>query len=86
MNFTQIFHGMVGRDFIKAFNDNFTITDKTFLEILATLIYKVKSTDIKEFKVIDNVVSYTLEEAPEEGQEDTREWTPVDIKQIYGIF
>lgn len=79
MNFTQIFHGMVGRDFIKAFNDNFTITDKTFLEILATLIYKVKSTDIKEFKVIDNVVSYTLEEAPEEGQEDTREWTPVDI-------
>ena len=21
MNFTQIFHGMVGRDFIKAFND-----------------------------------------------------------------
>lgn len=79
MNFTQIFNGMVGRDFIKAFNDNFTITDKTFLEILATLIYKVKSTDIKEFKVIDNVVSYTLEEAPEEGQEDTREWTPVDI-------
>lgn len=79
MNFTQIFHGMVGRDFIKAFNDNFTITDKAFLEILATLIYKVKSTDIKEFKVIDNVVSYTLEEAPEEGQEDTREWTPVDI-------
>ena len=26
MNFTQIFHGMVGRDFIKAFNDNFTIS------------------------------------------------------------
>lgn len=78
MNFTQIFHGMVGRDFIKAFNDNFTITDKTFIEILATLIYKVKSTDIKEFKVIDNVVSYTLEEAPTEG-EDTRTWTPVDI-------
>ena len=78
MNFTQIFHGMVGRDFIKAFNDNFTITDETFIEILATLIYKVKSTDIKEFKVIDNVVSYTLEEAPTEG-EDTRTWTPVDI-------
>ena len=78
MNFTQIFHGMVGRDFIKAFNDNFTITDETFIKILATLIYKVKSTDIKEFKVIDNVVSYTLEEAPTEG-EDTRTWTPVDI-------
>ena len=78
MNFTQIFHGMVGKDFIKAFNDNFTITDETFIKILATLIYKVKSTDIKEFKVIDNVVSYTLEEAPTEG-EDTRTWTPVDI-------
>lgn len=78
MDFTQIFNGMVGRDFIKAFNDNFIIADRTFLEILATLIYKVKSTDIKEFRVIDNVVSYTLEEAPEEG-EDTREWTPVDI-------
>ena len=79
MDFTQIFHGMVGRDFIKAFNDNFIITDRTFLEILATLIYKVKSTDIKEFKVIDNVVSYTLEEAPADGEEDTRTWTPVDI-------
>ena len=78
MNFTNIFHGMIGRDFIKAFNDNFVIADETFLKILAQLIYKVKSTDIKEFKVIDNVVSYTLEEAPTEG-EDTRTWTPVDI-------
>ena len=78
MNFATIFHGMIGRDFIKAFNDNFVIADETFLSILAQLIYKVKSTDIKEFKVIDNVVSYTLEEAPEEG-EDTRTWTPVDI-------
>lgn len=79
MNFTDIFNGMVGKDFIVAFNDNFRKTDRTFLSILATLIYKVKSTDIKEFKVIDGVVSYTLEEAPEEGEEDTREWIPVDI-------
>jgi predicted nucleic acid-binding Zn-ribbon protein len=79
MDFTQIFNGMVGKDFIKAFNDNFTITDKTFLEILATLVYKVKSTDIKEFKLIDNIVSYTLEEAPEDESEDDRTWTPVDI-------
>jgi len=78
MNFTQIYHGMVGRDFIKAFNDNFTIADECLVDILATMIYKIKSTDIKEFRVIDNVVSYTLEEAPTEG-EDTREWTPVDI-------
>ena len=78
MNFKNIFNGMVGRDFIKAFNDNFVIADETFLSILATLIYKVKSTDIKEFKVIDNVVSYTLEEEVE-GEEDTREWIPVDI-------
>ena len=36
--------------------DNFTITDKTFLEILATLIYKVKSTDIKGTCFISNVL------------------------------
>ena len=78
MNFTEIYNGMVGRDFIKAFNDNFIIADRNLVDILATLIYKVKSTDIKEFKVIDNVVSYTLEEEPTEG-EDTREWIPVDI-------
>mgnify|MGYP003303815346 FL=1 len=47
MNFEKIFHGMIGKDFIKAFNDNFNIADKNFLEILATLIYKFKSTDIK---------------------------------------
>lgn len=80
MNFTQIYNGMVGRDFIKAFNDNFTIADTCLVDILATMIYKIKSTDIKEFKVIDNVVSYTLEEAPTEG-EDNRHWTPVDITQ-----
>ena len=84
MNFEKIFHGMIGKDFIKAFNDNFTIADKTFLDILAVLIYKVKSTDIKEFKVIDNVVSYTLEDAPEEG-EDNRVWTPVDITKWSNI-
>ena len=80
MNFTQIYNGMVGRDFIKAFNDNFIIADHNLVDILATLIYKIKSTDIKEFKVINDVVSYTLEEAPTEG-EDTREWIPVDITQ-----
>ena len=78
MNFTEIFNGMVGKDFISAFNDNFRISNNTFLDILATLLYKVKSTDIKEFKVIDGVVSYTLEEL-EEGEEDNRTWTPVDI-------
>lgn len=78
MNFTQIYNGMIGRDFIKAFNDNFTIADHSLLQLLAAMIYKINSTDIKEFKVIDNVVSYTLEEAPTEG-EDTREWIPVDI-------
>lgn len=78
MNFTQIYNGMVGRDFIKAFNDNFIIADTNLVDILAKMIYKINSTDIKEFKVIDNVVSYTLEEAPTEG-EDTREWIPVDI-------
>lgn len=80
MNFEKIFHGMIGKDFIKAFNDNFTIADTAFLEILATLLYKVKSTDIKEFKVEDGIVKYTLEEAPIEGEDD-RTWTPVDITQ-----
>ena len=60
MNFTQIYNGMVGRDFIKAFNDNFIIADTNLVDILAKMIYKINSTDIKEFKVIDNVVSYTL--------------------------
>ena len=49
MNFTQIYNGMVGRDFIRAFNDNFTIADTCLVDILATMIYKIKSTDIKEF-------------------------------------
>ena len=53
MNFRTIFNGMVGRDFIKAFNDNFTIADECLVDILAAMIYKIKSTDIKEFKVID---------------------------------
>jgi predicted nucleic acid-binding Zn-ribbon protein len=79
MNFTEIFNGMVGKDFIVAFNDNFRKSDAAFLEILATMIYKVKSTDIKEFRVIDGVVSYTTEEEPAEGEEDNRTWTPVDI-------
>ena len=81
MNFQRIFNGMVGRDFITAFNDNFTICDETFLSILATLLYKVKSTDIKEFKVIDGVCSYTLEEEDPEAEEDTRTWIPIDITQ-----
>ena len=78
MNFTEIYNGMIGRDFIIAFNDNFRATDQTFLSILAALLYKVKSTDIKEFRVIEGVVSYTLEDEPEEGQEDNRTWIPVD--------
>ena len=86
MNFTEIFNGMVGKDFIVAFNDNFRTTDRTLLSILATLLYKVKSTDIKEFKVIEGVVSYTLEEPPEEGEEDTREWKPVDITRWGNIL
>ncbi len=81
MNFTEIFNGMVGRDFIIAFNDNFRTTNDTFLSILATLLYKVRSTDIKEFKVIEGVVSYTLEDPPAEGEPDTRSWTPVDVTQ-----
>ena len=86
MNFTEIFNGMVGKDFITAFNDNFKATDRTLLSILATLLYKVKSTDIKEFKVIEGVVSYTLEEPPEDGEEDTREWKPVDITRWGNIL
>ena len=42
MNFTEIFNGMVGKDFIVAFNDNFRKADATFLSILATMLYKVK--------------------------------------------
>lgn len=86
MNFTEIFNGMVGKDFITAFNDNFKTTDRALLSILATLLYKVKSTDIKEFKVIEGVVSYTLEEPPEDGEEDTREWHPVDITRWGNIL
>ena len=78
MNFTEIYNGMIGRDFITAFNENFRTADQAFLGVLAALIYKVKSTDIKEFRVIDGVVSYTLEDEPEEGQEDNRTWIPVD--------
>lgn len=80
MNFKTIYNGMIGKDFIKVFNDNFTITDEAFLSILATLLYKVKSTDIKEFRVIDGVVNYTLEDEPTSG-DDNRTWTPVDITE-----
>lgn len=75
MNFTNIFHGMIGRDFIKAFNDNFNIADRNFVSLLAEMIYKVKSTDIKEFRIYDGAVQYTLD------SEDVaeREWKSIDI-------
>ena len=81
MNYTEIYNGMVGKDFIVAFNDNFRDTDTIIARILETLLTKVKSTDIKEFKIIGEgdqaVVYYTTEDPPEEG-EDTREWKSVD--------
>ena len=75
MDFTSIFHGMVGRDFIRAFNDNFNLTDRTFVALLAEMIYKVKSTDIKEFRIQDGAVQYTLDN---ENVEE-RDWKFIDI-------
>lgn len=75
MNFTSIFHGMVGRDFIRAFNDNFNLADKTFVALLAEMIYKVKSFDIKEFRIQDGAVQYTLDNE----NVAEREWKFIDI-------
>lgn len=75
MNFTSIFHGMVGRDFIRAFNDNFNLADQTFVALLAEMIYKVKSSDIKEFRIQDGAVQYTLDSEDVE----EREWKSIDI-------
>ena len=73
LNFSQIYHGMIGRDFIGAFNGNFNICDEKFIYILGQMIYMVKSSDIKEFKLQDGVVQYTLD------TEEPKTWTPVDI-------
>ena len=43
LNFSQIYHGMIGRDFIEAFNGNFNICDEKFIYILGQMIYMVKS-------------------------------------------
>lgn len=75
LNFSQVFHGMIGRDFIEAFNGNFNICDENFIYILGQMIYMVKSSDIKEFKLQDGVVQYTLD------VEEPKTWTPVDITQ-----
>lgn len=75
LNFSQVFHGMIGRDFIEAFNGNFNICDENFIYILGQMIYMVKSSDIKEFKLQDGVVQYTLD------TEEPKTWTPVDITQ-----
>lgn len=73
LNFSQIYHGMIGRDFIESFNGNFNICDEKFIYILGQMIYMVKSSDIKEFKLQDGVVQYTLD------TEEPKTWTPVDI-------
>ena len=75
LNFANIFHGMIGKDFITAFNENFNLCDRTFLAILADMIYKVKSTDIKEFRINNGLVEYTNQD---ESVAD-RVWTPIDI-------
>lgn len=72
LNFTNIFHGMIGRDFITAFNTNFSIADEKIIYLLGEMIYRIKSSDIKEFRVKDGVVQYTT---------NGTQWSPVDITQ-----
>ena len=78
-DFVKVFNGMVGRDFIIAFNENINLLDTELWDIVNTLKYKTKSEDVKEFKVENNIVYYTVEERDPEAEEDTREWLPIDI-------
>lgn len=78
-DFVKVFNGMVGRDFIIAFNENINLLDTELWDIVNTLKYKTKSEDVKEFKVENNIVYYTVEEQDPEAEEDTREWLPIDI-------
>lgn len=73
LNFSQIYHGMIGRDFITAFNGNFNICNTQILYLLGEMIYRVKSSNIKEFKLENNVVYYTTDE------EEPKTWKAVDI-------
>lgn len=72
LNFTSIYHGMIGKDFITAFNSNFNTVDAQVIAILGELIYKVKSSDVKELRVKNGVVQYTT---------DGTTWKPIDITE-----
>lgn len=72
LDFISIYHGMIGKDFITAFNSNFNTVDAQVIAILGELIYKVKSSDIKELRVKDGVVQYTT---------NGTTWKPIDITE-----
>ena len=72
LDFSKIYHGMMGRDFIVAFNGNFLKVDENLIYLLGEMIYRIKSSDIKEFRVENEVVQYTT---------DNETWHPVDITQ-----
>lgn len=72
LNFEQIYHGMIGRDFIVAFNNNFNIADTQLIYLLGQMIYRIKSSDIKAFRVNNGVVQYSLDE---------ESWVPVSINE-----
>lgn len=73
LDFSQIYHGMIGRDFITAFNSNFNTVDTNIIQILGDLIYRVKSNDVKELRISQGVVEYTQDEV------EPKTWQAIDI-------
>ena len=73
IDFSQIFHGMIGKDFIIAFNGNFNLVNTYLIQLLGEMIYRVKSNEIKELRLSNGVVEYTLQDT------EPKSWQAIDI-------
>ena len=60
LEFNQIFHGMIAKDFITAFNSDFNIADTQLIYLLGQMIYCIKSSEVKELRLKNGVLEYTI--------------------------
>lgn len=77
LEYKTIYHGMIGKDFITAFNENFNKTETNILSILGNLIYMIKSEQIKGFRLNENIIQYTT---------DNEIWHDVNANTSWGTI
>ena len=82
MHYNYLYIGMSGQKFVDQMNSNLHATDAQFLAHHNALNLRIKSNQIKEIKVENNVVYYTTQNPPLDGEEDTRTW--VSLQASWG--